>query len=121
MNEITIPTWTMFGAHGVTIEVFEHDCPEHGTFYQSGFCFHLDDGKEVNEDVNQQKWVSILTEVYDNDPQICALKTLESAIPTFGDALATTGFVVNIDGDIVEEINLENLYSLANASSEAIN
>jgi len=109
MTTDTIQNWTTFGVHNAVIEIHKHQ-NETQTSYNSCIAFFLDDG--VN-DVNRV--ISIITEIWDNDPKICALITAKIAEMMYN--VSPDVFVLDENGDIVDEFDLDLLQKNSNQTN----
>jgi hypothetical protein len=121
-KEVTIPTWTVFGTHNVAIEIHEHETDE-GTFYQAAFGLFLDDGsmtleEAIDTDPDQQQHITILTELFGEDPQMLAVDAAKLASVLFENVNATA-FLFE-DNVMVDEMDLEKLIEEATGTSTTL-
>lgn len=101
-KETTISNWTIFGASSVSIELFKHT-NEDAVVYNSSLGIFLDDGNNEEE-----RYISICTDVWEECPHCCIVKTVEGAIGLFA-GLCDTVFTTDESGDIVEEYKLSEI------------
>lgn len=102
-----IPNWSYFDTHHCIIELIlfqenEDDEP----VYNSFIVIFLDDGEKSSKKEDNQKVISINTEVYDTDKKACAIETIRHAVELFG-TISRMIYVTSSDGSIIEEFELE--------------
>jgi hypothetical protein len=103
-----IQTWSVFGVRSVGIEVhkFEQDGKE---YYQGGLTYFLDDNAEVPEDVEKQKVITIMTDIITNDYEETIFAIADNNFKLYTN-IGAVAFVLNTDGDILHEIELDSWY-----------
>lgn len=103
----TISNWSYFGTHHCIIEliVFQED-EDDEPVYNSFIVIFLDDGEKSSKKEDNQKVISINTEVYDTDKKACAIETIRHAVELFG-TVSRMIYVTSSDGSIIEEFELE--------------
>lgn len=102
-QDVTISNWTIFGAQSVSIDIHEYMNESNQSEYNSSLTIFLDDGEE-----NQEKVITIITDIWNACAHCCALTTAHHACQIFDDIIDTV-FVVNIRGDVVEEFSLTDV------------
>lgn len=104
MSKKTIPNWTVFGTHMVSIELQQYDDGD-SVIYNSMLTFCLDDGSEVDESSKPEDvlYLTTVTKFASENPYICALRTAENLINLY--PISNTVHVFK-DGDIVAEFTL---------------
>jgi hypothetical protein len=110
----SIPNWTMFGAHTVTVEIHEMGLDDDDNpLYQAAYGFFLDDGQYTLEeaielDTDKKKHISIFLDQFDNDPDVLAVRVAAFATGLF-DTLGSTAFIFEDNNETPRELNLEEL------------
>ena len=102
-KEVTISNWTTFGSSSVNIEVFENVI-DHEIYYTSALGFFLDDGKPDSP----EKHITVFTEIGDECLH-CCIKNTAYSIRNLFDFISDTVFVFGEDGEIFEEISLNEI------------
>lgn len=123
-KEMTIPNWTVFGSHSITIEIHEAGMnDEDEIIYQAGFGILLNNGEHTLEetvemDVDNQQHITIMTELFDTNTENLAIRAGQIAAATF-DGVNQTAFVFE-ENKISNELDLQKLIEDHSGSSVQI-
>ena len=101
----------MFGANSVALSLFEISGENSEILYQVAYDIDLDDGSgSESESPEDEKHITIFTDIVDSDK----ISAIETALPGLVEAFAgvlNTVFVFDTQGDIIEEIDLDQVFS----------
>ena len=105
-RKVTIPTWTYFGVQTVSIQLntfSDEDTDE--TIYNPVLNMWLEDGKKQKE--GDEQVICIITEIY-SECMHCAISEVFMGLDLiFNGAIINTCFVLDEDGEIIDEIDLD--------------
>jgi hypothetical protein len=104
-KEVTIPNWTIFGAHSVSIELHKFINENDQDEYNSCLTIYLNDGEE-----DQEKVITIVTDIWNSCAHCCALTSVHHICQIFDD-IADVVLVIDERGEIVDEFSLTEISS----------
>jgi dihydroxyacid dehydratase/phosphogluconate dehydratase len=113
-KNVTIPNWTMFGTHSVTVEIHTAGIDEEDNpMYQAAYGFFLDDGtlsleEAVDLPVNDQKHITIFTGQLGLDPDKLVIQAAAFISEAF-ENINVMAYIFEDDGAAPREVNIQTL------------
>lgn len=104
-NEM-IPNWSMFGSRKISIQLLEVEF-EGKKLYNGAFSIYLDDSSK-EDDIENGKFITIVTDVFVADAGECALVIANTMGSLFQDIGANV-LVFDSSGSQIDELNLNEL------------
>jgi len=116
--ENSISNWSMFGTRSVMIVLhkYEHDDE---VLYQPAISFSLNDGNEESEDVDEQKYIDIFLDIFE-ECRYCASREVASRLLGMFDNICDKVLVIGSDGNPIDEEDL-SLTDILNEEDEEDN
>ena len=105
-KDTSIPTWTIFGTRSIGLEIHAFDDDAKKRAYQLALTIFLDDGKEAPTEHEQQKVITIFTDLQSYDLDSFVFESASWVAAAF-ENIGNHVFVLNETGDIEKEITLD--------------